>query len=74
MARQKRAFLLNREYKKGMKAYLYVLLMGVGIGILIAPDKGSNTRRKIMKAMDDLLEEGEEALDIDAPKMEPLKY
>jgi gas vesicle protein len=57
-----------------MKAYLYVLLMGVGIGILIAPDKGSNTRKKIMKAMDDLLEEGEEALDIDAPKMEPLKY
>ena len=57
-----------------MKAYLYVLLMGVGIGILISPDKGSNTRKKIMKAMDDLLEEGEEALDIDAPKMEPLKY
>jgi len=57
-----------------MKAYLYVLLMGVGIGILIAPDKGSNTRRKIMKAMDDLLEEGEEELDIDTPKMEPLKY
>jgi gas vesicle protein len=38
--------------KKMMKA-LYLILAGVAIGILVAPDKGSETWRKIKDSFDD---------------------
>ena len=39
-----------------MKKRLLLLLAGIGIGILLAPDKGSATRRKIIDSFDDLKE------------------
>jgi len=33
---------------------LTLLAIGIGIGILIAPDKGSKTRQKLADAMNDL--------------------
>ena len=37
-----------------MKNMLYALLAGVAIGMLIAPDKGSETRKKLFGKLDDL--------------------
>lgn len=39
-----------------MKAgnFLKGILIGIGVGILIAPTKGSETRRKISKSVNDL--------------------
>lgn len=38
------------SYERNIGAMLFGMLAGVGIGILIAPDKGSETRRKIAKS------------------------
>jgi gas vesicle protein len=38
---------------KKMKKALYLILAGVAVGILIAPDKGSETWRKVKEGFDD---------------------
>ena len=40
-----------------MKKVIYLILAGVAIGILIAPDKGSQTLREIKAGIDDLKDE-----------------
>jgi gas vesicle protein len=49
-----------------MNKVLLSLLVGVGIGILLAPDKGSETLRKLRGKLDDLTDkakdEGDELL------------
>jgi gas vesicle protein len=42
-----------------MKGTITTLLVGIVIGMLIAPEKGSVTRRKIADLIDDLTEAGE---------------
>jgi gas vesicle protein len=39
-----------------MKKAFYLILAGVAIGILVAPDKGSETWRKLKTTFDDLKE------------------
>jgi gas vesicle protein len=43
-----------------MNKTLLALLAGIGIGMLIAPDKGSSTRKKLRGKFDDLKDEAEE--------------
>jgi gas vesicle protein len=45
-----------------MNKLLLGLLAGVAIGILIAPDKGSETRQKIRKDFDDLKNKASDAV------------
>ena len=42
-----------------MKGTITTLLVGIVIGILIAPEKGSVIRRKIVDLIDDLTEAGQ---------------
>ena len=42
-----------------MKGTITTLLVGIVIGMLIAPEKGSVTRRKIADLIDDLTEAGQ---------------
>jgi gas vesicle protein len=39
-----------------MKKAFWLIMAGIGIGILIAPDKGSETWKKITDSLDDLKE------------------
>lgn len=55
-----------------MKGTLTTLLVGIVIGILIAPEKGSVIRRKIADLIDDLTEAGHHlAENPDTPRMSP---
>ena len=40
-----------------MNRFLFLLGVGIGIGILVAPDKGSVTRKKIADFIDDLTDQ-----------------
>ena len=53
-----------------MKSTITLLLIGIAIGILIAPEKGSVTRQKISDLIDDLSEAGHHLAETDdSPKM-----
>lgn len=43
-----------------MNKVLIGLMLGIGIGILIAPDKGTATRKKIREKLDDVLDKAGE--------------
>lgn len=46
-----------------MNKTLVTLALGIGIGLLIAPDKGSVTLRKIKGRFDDLTDKAEDEVD-----------
>jgi gas vesicle protein len=46
-----------------MKKALWLILAGVAIGVLIAPDKGSETMKKIKDNLDDLKDKAKESFD-----------
>ena len=48
-----------------MNKTLVTLLIGIGIGILLAPDKGSETWRKLRESLDDYKDRiGDEAQEL----------
>jgi len=46
-----------------MKGLLFVLLAGVAVGILIAPDKGSESWKKMVDSLDDVKKKTMEEID-----------
>jgi gas vesicle protein len=46
-----------------MKKAFWLIMAGVAIGILIAPDKGSETWKKITGSLDDLKEKARKNID-----------
>jgi gas vesicle protein len=46
-----------------MNKVLFSLLAGVAIGVLVAPDKGSETLRKLRSRLNDYKEEAEDQAD-----------
>jgi gas vesicle protein len=46
-----------------MKKALWLILAGVAIGILVAPDKGSETMKKIKESLDDLRDKAMDSFD-----------
>lgn len=57
--------------KGGFGKFLGGLALGAGIGILLAPDKGENTRKVLKKKLDELLKKLRE-IDVDEVKDELL--
>ena len=45
-----------------MAKFLTGVMAGIAIGLLVAPDKGSNTRRKITQSFNDLLGEAKDEM------------
>ena len=43
-----------------MNKTLIAMLLGIGIGVLIAPDKGSATIKKLKNSLDDLTDKAED--------------
>jgi len=48
---------MSSKNGNGVLAILAVAAIGVGLGILFAPDKGSKTREKLKEGFDDLKDE-----------------
>jgi gas vesicle protein len=48
---------MSTKYGNGILALLAGAAIGVGLGILFAPDKGTKTREKIKDGLDDLKDE-----------------
>ena len=46
--------------KKGMGKFLAGVAVGVGLGVLFAPKKGSETRQELKNKMDDLVKKAKE--------------
>lgn len=46
-----------------MNKILLALAAGIGIGMLIAPDKGSATRKKLRNNIDDLKDQAQDRID-----------
>jgi gas vesicle protein len=49
-----RELILNRKKHTIMKKVLLILLAGVAVGMLLAPEKGSETWNKIVDGLDDI--------------------
>ncbi len=46
-----------------MKKAFWLIMVGIAIGILVAPDRGSETRKKITDNLDDLKDKARSRMD-----------
>ena len=53
----------HQQNKKYMNKTILTLLVGIGIGLLIAPDKGSATIKKLKRKYDDLKDQAQDRID-----------
>jgi len=52
-----------------MAKFLTGVVAGIAIGLLIAPDKGSNTRRRISEGLNEFLGEAQDTMDAASQKL-----
>jgi len=51
-----------KDISKVMLSFMVGALVGAAAGVLLAPDKGKNTRKKIKSSLDDLNEKAKETI------------
>ena len=52
-----------KDFSKVMLSFIVGALAGAATGILLAPDKGKNTRKKIKDSIDDLTTKAKDSID-----------
>lgn len=52
-----------KDFSKVMLSFIVGALAGAAAGVLLAPDKGKTTRKKVKKSMDDLSQKAKETMD-----------
>ena len=52
-----------KDFSKVMLSLIIGALAGAAAGVLLAPDKGKNTRKKVKKSMDDLSKKAKDSMD-----------
>lgn len=60
---------MNNSGVKMLAAFLAGAAVGAGLGILFAPDKGENTRKKMKDTLDEIQKKGEEKVNEFKEKM-----
>jgi gas vesicle protein len=52
-----------KDFSKVMLSFIVGALAGAAAGVLLAPDKGKNTRKKVKKSIDDLSQKAKDSMD-----------
>ena len=52
-----------KDFSKVMLSFIVGALAGTVAGVLLAPDKGKNTRKKVKKSIDDLSKKAKDSMD-----------
>ena len=52
-----------KDFSKVMLSFIVGALAGAAAGVLLAPDKGKNTRKKVKKSIEDLSQKAKDSMD-----------
>ena len=52
-----------KDFSKVILSFIVGALAGAAAGVLLAPDKGKNTRKKVKKSIDDLSQKAKDSMD-----------